>query len=304
MEPSAEFKKLQTLATTAYLNAQHEDALKYAKQAVQVNPEIFASHSLLSEVYLALDRKEDSLGALLAGAHTKRDSKLWQYCAERTLELDAGGRRAVLGQAYYCFTKILSLDRDDFDARSERFKIQMELGQVAKARRESEQMLRLRPEDLDILRQYAELCASTGVAGRAIAAYEDTIERYTTDSEPDETFFSWSLLNVYLDLLDQSGEHEKGINQMRYLARWLLGRTHETFWDEQATDCEWDFEDEPRRVQVEEFVPGQYESYQYGYGLPLEIRVKLGLFRLGLFRTHQEEKHLMEAYVCRIVTFA
>ncbi|KAK5279033.1 transcription factor TFIIIC subunit tfc4, partial [Cryomyces antarcticus] len=44
IDPGAEYKRFQDQATLAYLRGDLEDALEYARQAVQQNPEIFASH--------------------------------------------------------------------------------------------------------------------------------------------------------------------------------------------------------------------------------------------------------------------
>ena len=289
-EPSVEFKRLQAEATEAFLvRGDKEAALEYARQAVQNNPEIFAAHSLLSEILLSMGRREDSVGALLSGAHTKPEPKLWWHVADRTLELGGGDKEAVLGQAYYCYTQIIRLDPTDYEARAERLKINLELGYTGRAKKDCETMLKLRPDDMDVLRQLAELYTSTGEAVKAKKLYEDTIERYTKEDGPAQGEFTWSLLNIFLDLLDHLEDSKTAISKLRTLSRWLLGRKDETYWDEQADDSEWDLEDEPRRLQVERFEPGKYEQDSYGRGLPLEIRVKLGVFRSKLGTAHFSE---------------
>jgi general transcription factor 3C polypeptide 3 (transcription factor C subunit 4) len=296
-EPSIAFKRLQAQATEAFLERNDfETALEYARRAVQDNPEIFAAHSLLSEVLLAMDRKEESVGALLSGAHTKRDPKLWWQVADRTLELGAqGDREALLGQAYYCFTQVMRLDPTDYEARAERLKIQLDLRYTTKAKRECESMLRMRPHDMDVLRQLAELYTSTGEAAKAKKLYDEAIERLTKQDNAQKETFTWSMLNVYLDLLDHVETSETGISRLRSLSRWLLGRQEEAFWDAQEDDREWDVEDTPRRVEVADFVPGKYPAECYGKGLPLEIRIKLGLLRLK-----SGDGHLREALVSLI----
>jgi len=76
-----------------------------------------------------------------------------------------------------------------------------------------------------------------------------------------------------------------------------LGRGRETHWDDIVEDDrEWDSKDIPRRSQVQHFSPGQYGSMTYGDGLPLEIRIKLGIYRLRL------GNHVKEALVSAVAT--
>ncbi len=294
-EPSREFKQLQTKATEAFLSKNDPaEALEFARQAVQINPEIFAAHSLLSEILLSMGRNEDSVGALLSGAHTRRDPKLWWHVADRTMELCGKDKEAVLGQAYYCYTQIIRLDPRDYDARAERLKIHLELNYHGRARKECEAMLKIRPHDMHILRQLAELSTTNDEASRAKQLYEQAIEHLTNGNDEEQKQFTWSSLNIFLELLDGLGDYADAASKLRKLARWLLGRQEEVFWDEQEDDREWDVEDEPRRTQTQAFLPGRHVRDSYGKGLPLELRVKLGLFRLKLGNAH-----LAEALVSR-----
>ncbi|KAG9859051.1 TPR-like protein, partial [Aureobasidium melanogenum] len=159
-EPDPEFKRLQSLATQAFLNNNYQAAADYARDAVKANPEIFAAHSLLSEILLAQGKDQDSLTVLLHGAHTRRDPALWWTVAERTLELAGENRTpAVLEQAIYCFAWAIKLDPDDYDARREKLNLLLESEQPARARGEAKMMVRQKPHDLNIVKQYADLCA-------------------------------------------------------------------------------------------------------------------------------------------------
>ncbi|KAH0381484.1 TPR-like protein, partial [Aureobasidium melanogenum] len=153
-------EELQSLATQAFLNNNYQAAADYARDAVKANPEIFAAHSLLSEILLAQGKDQDSLTVLLHGAHTRRDPALWWTVAERTLELARENRTpAVLEQAIYCFAWAIKLDPDDYDARREKLNLLLESEQPARARGEAKMMVRQKPHDLNIVKQYADLCA-------------------------------------------------------------------------------------------------------------------------------------------------
>ena len=70
--------------------------------------------------------------------------------------------------------------------------------------------------------------------------------------------------------------------ELKLLSRWIMGRHEESWWDKVVDDDrEWDADD-ARRMQIEEYVASHFDSQLYGEGLPLELRVKLGLYRLRL----------------------
>jgi general transcription factor 3C polypeptide 3 (transcription factor C subunit 4) len=77
--------------------------------------------------------------------------------------------------------------------------------------------------------------------------------------------------------------------KLKHVSRWLLGRVEETFWDlYNEDDREFDLED-GRRLEIQEYIPGKYNPATYGERLPLELRVKLGIFRLRLGDEEYEE---------------
>ncbi|KAL2356117.1 transcription factor tfiiic complex subunit sfc4, partial [Cryomyces antarcticus] len=294
IDPGAEYKRFQDQATLAYLRGDLEDALEYARQAVQQNPEIFASHSLISEIYGQLGKPEESLFALKTGAHTARDPKIWWDIVNLTLEL-GGNDQEVNEEVYRCYSQIISLDPKDYDARLERLKLQLELGLSLKAKRECESMLKLRPYDMEVLRQYAELCVTykePGSVEKAKSFYEDAIEYFNMGGNSDDEEFTWSHLNVYLDLIGNLKDYAEAITKLKALSRWMLGRKDASYWDNyQDDDREWDVDDEPRRLEVEELIryENKYPEETYGEGLPLELRVKMGIFRLNLGPSHLAE---------------
>jgi general transcription factor 3C polypeptide 3 (transcription factor C subunit 4) len=295
-EPDPVFKRLQSLATQAFLNNNYQTAADYARDAVKANPEIFAAHSLLSEILLAQGKDQDSLTVLLHGAHTRRDPALWWTVAERTLEL-AGDNRSpsVLEQAIYCFAWAIKLDPDDYDARREKLNLLLESDQPARARGEAKMMVRQKPHDLNIIKQYADLCAysaSLPEIQRAKDAYDTAINFYFKGRSLGVPEAQWSHLNVYLDLVEKCENATQAAFHLKKLSRWLLGRKEDTFWDTvTGDDREFDNDDVPRRIQIPEFKYSRFANKKemYGEGLPLELRVKLGLFRVRIGRADLPE---------------
>jgi general transcription factor 3C polypeptide 3 (transcription factor C subunit 4) len=284
------------MATQAFLNNNFQVAADYARDAVKANPEIFAAHSLLSEILLAQGKDQDSLTVLLHGAHTRRDPGLWWTVAERTLELAGESRTpSVLEQAIYCFAWAIKLDPDDYDARREKLNLLLESDQPARARGEAKMMVRQKPHDLNIVKQYADLCAysaSLPEIRRAKDAYDVAINFYFKGRSLGVPETQWSHLNVYLDLVEKCENPAQAAFHLKKLSRWLLGRKEDTFWDSvTGDDREFDNDDVPRRIQIQEFKYSRFagQKQMYGEGLPLELRVKLGLFRVKISRADLPE---------------
>ena len=290
VEPSKEFKGLQAQATTAFLDKKYEDALEYAVQAVENNPEIFAAHSLLSQIYYEMGKKEESLGVLWSGAHTQRQPGVWWEVANRTTEMNYTNKALTEKQLVYCFSQIARLDPDDFDAHKGKLDIFMRQEIYGRSIRECIHMVRLRPHDLDTLQTMAGLCMKSNEQKKAKIAYDKAIIHYQSvqlDEYGGE--FSFSDLNIYLELFMSMQEWSDGLKAVKSVARWLCGRKSETFWDLRDDDCEWDLEHEPRRTALPNFDSSAHKLDAYGQALLPEIRAKMGIFRLHLGRTQLEE---------------
>ncbi|KAK4540863.1 hypothetical protein LTR36_008805 [Oleoguttula mirabilis] len=313
VDPGREFKLFQTEATTAFMEGDLEKAFEAARRAVQANPEVYAAHSLLSNILLRMGRKDDALAALMSGANTKRDAELWCHVAQRTLEL-AGDERTDYhrAQALFAYSHAVKYSPKDagdnnYVARAGKRDMYIELGDWGEARNHSKGMLRLRPGDLENVRTYAELCAQTKEPveyHRAKEAYEAAfalLKEEETIGDPDD---QWSHVNIYLETIDRLGSSDRiagfvdqvriatdAVAMARKLARRILGRQEEDFWDQYVDDDrEFDI-DQERRGLVGEFQQGRAsrDKERYGDGLPLEIRVKLGIFRVKRGMRHHQE---------------
>ena len=55
-------------------------------------------------------------------------------------------------------------------------------------------------------------------------------------------------------------------------------------------------------MQVSKYIPGRYEVKAYGDGLPLELRVKLGIYRLNLGDDNFEEARVRSQLATRLIS--
>lgn len=293
-DPGQEFKDLQRQANERFIAKDYNKALEYAQKAIQVNPEIFDTHNVISECYLALGDDESSIEALIVGAPTKRDAGLWQFIIERINKLDAEKypkytEDVKTASILACLNEIIKLD-NNYEARSHKLEIEARLGHASRCVALGLKMLKTRRDgnedpDTDVLKIMAMMGTSSARQTkihleRILKSFEESIAVFTEPArDPFTSDLDWELINIYLDLLDRAGKYDSAIYRLKALSRWKQGRRDETYWGKEVDDREFDVEDSPRRIDVPQFVR-KSEDAKYGQTLPLEIRVKLGLFRL------------------------
>jgi general transcription factor 3C polypeptide 3 (transcription factor C subunit 4) len=292
LEPSKKFATLQKEAIDVWIDHHdHDKALNLIQQAISINPEVYAAHALMSEIYFAKGDDERGVASLFSGAHAApRDADVWHQVADACLLKNSLDREQALRQAAYCFARIVEIDQNDLDSRFQRAAINRELGLYTSALREFDKILMFMPHNPSVLQQIAEICLELGELDKAKELYQNCISFYEDNGLDGENTFSWSDVNVYVELFSTEGKYVEAIAILKSLSRWLLGRAAETYWNDVVDDDrEWDPADSPRRITLSQFVPGHYPTQSYGFGLPLELRAKLGIYRLKLGKDHRSE---------------
>ena len=292
-EPSDEFKAIKSQATLAYLSGDFEQAQELVEKAISLNPEIFSAYALLSSIHQAHGDNAKAVTVLFQGLHTRpRDTASWLNVAHSILDIASasGNRSAAFDDAIYCYHRVIGIDRDNLQGRSGRAELYFESGRYQKAILDYKHILRVHPHDLDTLRVLSECYTHIGKPTVAISLYDDAFAFYRSQNHAQAPASFWSDANIYTELHWVSEQYMQGLLKLKQLARWILGRGAETYWDEwTADDREFDAEDSPRRMQVERYDPSNHELTAYGFGLPLELRIKLGRFRLKLDCPPHEE---------------
>ena len=302
LEPDAGFKVLYSQATDLFIARDYCGAEKCIQRAIRVNPEIFAAHSLLSAIYMERGDREQALTALFYGAHTRpTDKKVWVDVAKLILERAGDDHLSAVRDAIYCYNRIVGLDPKDSDARRHRAVLNSELGNISQALVDYRRILQHSPQDIDVLRRLTELYTETGEAAKAMEAFDSCLTYCQSSQLQIVKLLNWSDVNVYAELCTISQNPSVAIKKLKAFARCLLGRLEEKYWDDyNDDDREYDDEDQPRRIQVSQFSSGKYDRSTYGNGLPLELRVKLGILRLSVGSTDLDED-LKEALASRIL---
>lgn len=298
-----DFKECLANASKAFLNGELESAADFARQAVKANPEVFQAHSLLSEILKAQGHEEDSVQALWFGAITIRDSDVWRLVAEKTLEVDDEDRTLDrIKMAIECYSEAIKISKDinmEYELRVVKLSLYQEIRNIKFARLDCKNILKQWPGKSQYVKEYAQLTAGlhdSGELQKSLDAYDACFEIYQDDDvfgdEEDEND-PWDHLNIYLELLYHCGDPADGLAKAKRYSRWFIGRKDETFWDRYVyDDREWDSEND-RRVYVGEFQQGKAsrDNAMYGDGLPIDIRVRMGLFRMKLGMKDEALRH-------------
>lgn len=268
----------------AFIAYEYDEAEDLALQAINQNPEMFAVHSLLSEIHMARGDTDKATAALFNGAHTRPgDAQVWLRVAELMMERDTDDKISLIPDAVYCLTRVLNIRPKDVDVRYKRASLNRKLGYLGRAANEYEQMLKYLPHNMHVLRKLADVYVDLGDIDRALQRYEESISFHQSQEPFQVDSFSWDDVNVYAELCGFDEQYENGIRRLKSLSRWLLGRGQDSIWETfSADDREWDLDDKPRRIEVDGFEPSFYGLASYGEGLPLELRIKLGVYRLKM----------------------
>jgi tetratricopeptide (TPR) repeat protein len=191
-----------------------ELAVKYAEQAVEIDPKNFAGYQMLFEVYMALKRKKDAESTLIkAQKLDSKDSNFWLSLVELTIQLYSSNqdsfpaqREAALepllkkaadyanndgtiyakiaddyvlvdqvASAIPFYLRTLELNKDNADVRYKLAQSFLKTGQRDQAIRSLEEILKANPLKFEIYEFLARLYEEAGNKERALANYEQAL---------------------------------------------------------------------------------------------------------------------------------
>ncbi|KAI1369100.1 hypothetical protein F5Y08DRAFT_181973 [Xylaria arbuscula] len=304
-EPTGDVKWRISMASNAYLNNKPDEAMKYVEEAIRINAETYRAWTLLATL---LEDKRDFKGSFTArvfSCHLQpKNVEGWINCAELGIALrdnfpdDAAH---FLEQASICYSAALRADIGNQPARHSRAAIAFERGQIRTAAKDYLYLLEHGGEyDIHALRAYAEMTiilASTRKRSSykpesAIDWYRRAFDHFRVGSIDQPHPIEWQDINIFVGLLAYVEHTKDAIFHLKLLARWLMGRSSESFWDDwQDDDREWDIDD-VRRTEYQEFKSGTYPQSSYGSGLPLDLRAKLAVYRIKLGDLDEAQRHM------------
>jgi general transcription factor 3C polypeptide 3 (transcription factor C subunit 4) len=293
-EPTGDVKYRINMASEAYMNGRLDEAIEWVEDAIRINAETYRAWTLLASL---LEEKGDLKGSFTArifSCHLQpKHVEGWLHCAEIGIALRdelPDEASVLLEQSSVCYSAALRADINNRQARHGRAAIAVERRQYRTAAKDYLYLLERGEYDVHALRSYAEmtiLLASTGKRNyykpeSAIEWYQRAFTYFRNNGIDDRYALEWQDVDIFAGLMAYIGQTKDALYELKTLARWLLGRQDEDFWDDwQDDDREWDV-DNLRRLGFGEYQEGKYLESSYGSGLPLELRTKLAVYRLKL----------------------
>lgn len=288
-EPTGDIKLRLGQANQAFLNGRCEEARDIASEIIRINAETYEAWTLLSACFKELGEYNSAVKALMIAA-TWRPKHPGPWYAALYFALNETGdlRSEFLISAQYAAQQILRANSQDLEARRIKASIMLERRNLNHAAREYEIILKRAPLDTEVVQTLASIYVDLGQIEVAMKLYIKTINKFKKADVETDTVFGWTDAYAYVELFGLLEKYKDGIKELRSVARWLVGRKGEGFWDQFIDDDrEWD-DDDIRRSECPQFDAKTYPVDTYGPGLPVELRIKLGLYRLSL-------GHYMEA---------
>ncbi|KAK7733961.1 transcription factor TFIIIC subunit tfc4 [Cytospora paraplurivora] len=295
-ELSADIKYQLSRASQAWVvDGRRDEALEIVLEIIRVNAETHEAWILLSSIYEEMGAMSDYIMAKCFAAHLRpRDFHGWISCALAALDdVTPGQRETNLGIAQLCYSAAIRANPKSLKARVGKANCALEAGNANVAAAEYAKVLKRKPYNMAILRNMAEAAFDTRNAKKYVELargfYEQTIV-YMRNGGPME--FEWSDVIIYIEMCAFMEKYAEAALALRSLARLLIGRADESFWDKYADDDrEWD-QEEDRRKEEPDYQPGRYPYGMYGPALPLDLRAKLAIYRLKLEQEEEATRHL------------
>ncbi|KAJ9154733.1 Transcription factor tau subunit sfc4 [Pleurostoma richardsiae] len=296
-EPSGEIKFRLGQASMAFMEERYDDAMEIIFEVIRLNAETHQAWVLLSSIFQELGKNEEALMSMVFAAHMRpKDVGGWMAAAQFALDDTQGSREKNLYTAGLCYSAAIRANPKYLKARLAKANVSLEQGSSTLAFTEYQRVLKLRPYDISVIRHMAEASFEAKDAPRAVQATIEAYQKCITEARMGEPLqngeFDWSDLIIYVEAFAFLGSYGDAILALRSVARWLVGRQDEPFWDDyELDDREWDREDDRRR-EVAEFDPHRYPAGTYGFSLPLDLRAKLAVYRLKLGHVDEAMRHL------------
>jgi general transcription factor 3C polypeptide 3 (transcription factor C subunit 4) len=304
-EPTGDVKLRLASASNAFMGGRLDEALDYVNDAIRINGEIHRAWSLLAEILRERKEYKQSLLALVCAAHLQpKVFDSWMQCALFALQLleelpeDADDTSKI---AIMVLSQAIMIEPNNLGVRQTRAALYLTRESYKLSIKDYMFIVEHTPYDVVALQglvdasvQFSESSkkASEGQREAARDAYSRCIAHFRTEyptggANPGLSF-TWEDAFTYVALLTHLEQYEDALREARSLARWLLGRLEEKFWDEIKDDREWD-ESEERRRDVPGYNSEKYPASSYGSGLPLRLRISLAICRLRLDQNSDDE---------------
>lgn len=285
-------------ANTAYVNHKLDEAAFYCQQAVKIEPKHPKPYNLLGLISEEKgDLKKACSYSFMAAELTHWSSESWFNAAKLSKEL------GYIDQAIYCYTQIINLKGDSRELAAardeciqERSMLYKEKGQYGRALEGLQKLHLKNPKNETYVKNLASVYVEQKRINDAVNLYMRILDSNMKQNGPPpfDPVFGWSELNILCELFLTQHSWRMGVKIIKTVARWINNRTDEVWWDDQDDDCEFD----SRRAQmIHKKRPSDYNQFLgRDFELPIDLRFKLGCFRLELDQKEEALSHFRSLF--------
>ncbi|KAJ8557801.1 hypothetical protein K7X08_004567 [Anisodus acutangulus] len=175
---SSELKRKLGDATLHYAHGRYEEAKCVLREVIRLSPNLPDPYHTLGLVYNAMGDKKRAMNFYMLAAHlSPKDASLWKLLVAWSIE--QGNRR----QTSYCLSKAITADPEDISLRYHRASIYIELGDYQKAAESYEQIARLCPNEVEVLKTAAQLYRKCGEHECSVGILEDYLKNHPTEAD-------------------------------------------------------------------------------------------------------------------------
>lgn len=145
---------------------------------IRLSPNLPDPYHRLGLIYSEMGDKKRALNFYMIAAHlTPKDASLWKLLV--TWSIEQGDR----GQARYCLSKAITADPEDVNLQFHRASLFVELGDYLKAADSYEQISRLCPDNVEVIKTAAQLYKKCGQRERAVSILENFLSNCHSEAD-------------------------------------------------------------------------------------------------------------------------
>ncbi|XP_015168450.1 general transcription factor 3C polypeptide 3 isoform X3 [Solanum tuberosum] len=175
---SSELKRKLGDATLHYAHGRYEEAKLVLREVVRLSPNLPDPYHTLGLIYNAMGDKKRAMNFYMLAAHlSPKDASLWNLLV--AWSTDQGDRK----QTRYCLSKAIKADPEDLSLRFHRASIYIELGDYQKAAEQYEQIARLCPNDVGVLKTAVQFYSKCGKHECSVGILEDYLKNHPTEAD-------------------------------------------------------------------------------------------------------------------------
>lgn len=295
---SAEARNLLAQANMAFAEDDIPETLNKLQEVIRIEPTVRSAWGTMAVCFAALNQPDKEIQSRIMEAHlTSNALAQWSALSEQSREM------GLVEETLHCLDWAIrssqEKDRADvMDIMWDRAELLADKGDTKKAALQYLRILEFHPTHGETIRRVVPLLHELGMSDRAISvlqkcaaidmkAYPDP--RLAGTDPTERATYSSDHIATLVDLLILANRPQDALDTIRKGARWLQGRSGETFWDDiQEDDREYDVDrssnhrkgDLGRRVNMAPIFP-----------LDIEFRIRLGTARARMGNVEEARNH-------------